>query len=283
MLPVCFIHLPKTAGSSLQRVLAFNTMPQHVVTIYSNDMNYATMLLRRKMGTEIRELETVTPTLIIGHIGFGLLDPFGMSGTYLTLMREPISRCISEYNFAKENTHHHLHQTIHQENISLLDYFRLYPKWHTNLQARMLGGNSGGMLDSTISYDRMVASALINLDRISVFGIQERFADFLVSLSSMFPHFFIWNERINEGKYTFREALADDEARELEELNRADMELYKIVAERFEERVAQIINAEEIRDLIQKRTRLIESARELRLEIVPSLAKEQENEGEGAS
>src|SRR5258708_6595833 len=71
-----------------------------------------------------------------GHMPFGLHERLPQPATYITFLREPVERVISEYYFAR---HYRLHpQYKRMQAMSLEDYVRATP--HHNLQTKLLAG-----------------------------------------------------------------------------------------------------------------------------------------------
>lgn len=91
-----FLHLPRTAGTTLNAVLHDNFAPETVLSVYAKEDYERCRMLEADVLERIR--------LIEGHLMPESFDPPSLYGRRLrmfTLLREPLSRLVSEYVFQK--------------------------------------------------------------------------------------------------------------------------------------------------------------------------------------
>lgn len=92
---VVFVHIPKTAGTTLHLVIERQYHPRKVVSIYTDEEN----------ADQINRLQNFPATqkqkikVIKGHTFFRWHQLLSQPCAYFTLLRNPIERFISNYYF----------------------------------------------------------------------------------------------------------------------------------------------------------------------------------------
>ena len=110
--PLVFVHIPKTAGSTLHSILTQQ---------YRRDRTLVTTDPRDPLLREAKESQDVPFDLIIGHCPVGTHEILpGVK--YASCVRDPVKRIISHYYFAKNDPTHYLHRAVKSKKISLKDY-----------------------------------------------------------------------------------------------------------------------------------------------------------------
>jgi hypothetical protein len=177
-----FLHVPKSAGSTLQVIFRRQHKRDALFVDGNNpDLN----LIREKLGSKnnIR--------LCFGHMDFGMHDVIGQKYKYATIIRDPIERVISQYYYVKRQPKHHLHSIAFKENnFSLSEYVGSGLSTELNNgQVRILIGAGGFHKDSYTKYDIpfgkcepwMLEEAKLNIEKHFVLcGLQESFDESLV-------------------------------------------------------------------------------------------------------
>jgi len=139
---VVFSHIPKNAGTTLEYILAKNYQLSEVLHVNAPDLNKQPHLL---------ELKKNQPRLICGHHPMhGLLyqllpdEPV----VHITMLRDPVDRVISYYNYISGNNRHPLHGLVKDMGF---DDFIEHPELTeiSNGQAKRLSG----YLHTTADYD----------------------------------------------------------------------------------------------------------------------------------
>ncbi|WP_439550671.1 hypothetical protein [Falsiroseomonas sp.] len=158
-----FLHVPKTAGSSLRTVLSRQYGARHVLyfDLGIGDPrpmpDIAAAVRERMAGRDIR--------LVTGHQFLGLHQALREPCHYFTLLRDPVERALSEYFYAFTYPHHAQRDAIVSGALSPLDY--LMAEGRGDAQARQIAGRTTRPV---------LEAALANLDStVLVAGIAEDF------------------------------------------------------------------------------------------------------------
>lgn len=227
-----FVHIPKTAGSTLNAVLDVN-YPAN--TIYSVESPIATSLdsFRRLSPDRKRSLRVIR-----GHGVLGLHAELEQPCLYATLLRNPIDRVVSQYNFIRNAPGHPRYGDVLQRAGTLQDYLENHVNPQAdNGQVRALAGlpllNDADVPFGACS-DSMLASARANLARCALVGLTENFDAFLVLASRLlgWKHLLYTRRKVGRARPSV-EALSSSERDLILACNVLDMELYRIAQDRF--------------------------------------------------
>jgi hypothetical protein len=236
------IHIPKTAGSALRRVLnkeygeRFRKAP--------NTFTHAQVAEERLRARAAGE-DGAPPQAIAGHIVFGLRDVLPADSRYVTVLREPVERTLSHYGYLvaprdpKERQHGLLaRDTPYRPELSLdeaLEDRRYLPD---NLQTRMI-------VCRRSPFEQLPGDALAQAkdhlrSRFAFVGVTERFDEFAAVLARAFG----WTPRVAPHKRVGelrpeRASISPAELRAVEEHDALDLELYAVASELQEQALAR--------------------------------------------
>jgi hypothetical protein len=187
-----FLHLPKTAGTTLTTLLSH---------LYANEG--VTNLIQRWNFTpeEQRECPTLGILrdatrsievnwdivskcgLVVGHFEYGIHKYFGHDCKYVTFLRDPFERMISEYRHAVRIKEHWNHQYIVSRNLSFADCVTSGVSVTVdNLYTRFLCGHMQTIPFGACSKPHF-DEALANLRTFKTIGLTERFNESLILLA----------------------------------------------------------------------------------------------------
>lgn len=115
VLPI-FLHLPRTAGTSFQRVAENFLGKSRILAIYGSDIESPKEVIRHADLTRIK--------LIRGHFSYGvheaLPSEYANRFKYFTIVRHPVDRVVSLYNYIRRSRPHSFHTVV--KDMSLLDF-----------------------------------------------------------------------------------------------------------------------------------------------------------------
>ena len=236
---VIFLHIGKTAGWTLRQVLYRNVPPGLVMRVRPPADRPRGFLNEEPLRAfaSLPEDERARPRLIVSHMIFGIHESVPRPSTYITLLREPVARTISQYRHVLRTKHHRLHAAAVSGKLTLERYVCGGEALEVdNGQVRALAGDAATPFGQCS--DALLQAALRNLDdHVSVAGLTERFDETLIMLGAEFGWPNLYYVRTNTAPSGQRVQVSDADRRMIQERNRFDCELYRIVAERFQARI----------------------------------------------
>lgn len=226
MQPIRFLHIPKTAGETFSSILekVYAEFPDFYFT---GDCPADLYRYRALPEAERRQIR-----LIHGHAplttGIAEIDAVPV----VTLLREPIARVKSFCQHVSEGKSPHLAKDFPPERFDLDAFLDSGDYELSNLQTKFLlsHGDLEEIAEPSTAPQRAV-DCLFN--RIAAFGLMEYFEESLASFRRRFGWRIPRYKRLNR-KNTRR--LIRFERRHIEriiELNRIDLEVYRVARERF--------------------------------------------------
>jgi hypothetical protein len=226
-----FLHIPKTAGISLRRVLIDATAPHRAfrIIVPIDDHDRLAALPRQ---------DRAALALVEGHMYYGVHEILPLPCHYITMLRDPVERVLSYYSFVREWKEHHLHGVF--KGLSLAECIdRRLTVELDNFQVRALtdlshvgipfGGITCGML----------VQARAHLDGFAFVGLTEKYDRSLALLCRRFGWSHAPREHLNAtAQRTRREDLDAGTLQRILDANRLDVELYAYASRLFEARAA---------------------------------------------
>ena len=228
---VIFLHIGKTAGTSLRQVLRRNFRASDVMLVSTRGRPREETLERfSRLPEEVR----ACPRLLLGHTVFGLHEYVPRPCTYITLVRKPLRLVLSQYLFVLRTPGHRHHELVTSEHMSIEDYVRSGISMEMdNSQTRAIAGDLSTPYGACT--DEMLETAKHNVEEaFAVVGLTERFDETLILLQKMFGWAKLHYVRANVAPRSHPPELSEGAHELVEEHNRLDNELYRYVTERFE-------------------------------------------------
>jgi hypothetical protein len=223
-----YLHLPKCGGTTLNRLIEWEYPPSRIYSIDPSFFRWSWVHLLRWPPSRLARLDVIK-----GHMPFGIHRRLNRPFTYITILRDPVERVISEYYFA---LHYRLHpQHKRMQHLSLDQYAATTP--HHNLQCKLLAGLPGprDFLAGDCT-EQTLATAKSNLaQHFTLAGLTERFDETLALLKVLFNWKLTHYTSFNVTKSRPEKAAVPNSIQQLiADRNRYDVAIYNHVLPLFD-------------------------------------------------
>ena len=221
--PLIFIHLPKTAGTSLRRTIQKNYRSRELFFVYNRHPEFHSM--DELWGFDPEDFTKYK--IIMGHFPFKRkLFPFD-DRRFVTIVREPVQRVIS----------YHRHVMGRDEwrgrEISLIEYMQTSGDIQLqNHQTRLLSG----MKPNPVT-EKHLEQAIKNIEKYFLHaGTSERFADTVDCLHDLlgWRKKKVFYENVSPNQQATTDNYSEDILEKLRDINEYDFKLHKYVTNRLE-------------------------------------------------
>ncbi len=173
---VIFLHLPKTAGTTVNRLIEWEYPLSEMYSIDPVLFDWSSRHLRRLPPDRLRRIR-----MFKGHMTFGLHEVLPQTATYITVLRDPVDRVISAFYFMRSYKLHPLYWKLRRENWTLVDFVRRSQR--DNVQSKIIAGSDYDTPCTAEIFDR----ARHNLrHHFSVVGLSERLEESLALMKLRF-------------------------------------------------------------------------------------------------
>jgi len=220
-----FLHIPKTAGTTLNRIIEWQYSPFAIFTMDPYRIRATPERLKRLPEGRRRRLRVVR-----GHMLYGVHECLPQGASYFTILRDPVARALSTYYFILRRPLNPLHRKVKGERLGIEDCIRMFPQRH-NLQCRLIAGVKDV---SSTGDERLLDMAKENLtNSFSVIGISERFYESLILMATTFDWEIPFYKNCKVSKA--RPQIGPGTVEMIRDHNRLDVELYEFGKRLFEE------------------------------------------------
>jgi len=175
---IIFTHIPKAAGTTLERIfhaialLKRVPMKRFYGSLYNMDSDKNATAYEKFENYSDKSLAKLK--FISGHLPYGIHDRLEGNPLYITVLREPLSRCISHFRFRQGRGLLPKHS----------DFKELFDKGYLNdnLQVRQLSGERDY---SKTCDEKMLQRAVDNLGHYGIVGLAESFHEVISSIVTL--------------------------------------------------------------------------------------------------
>jgi hypothetical protein len=230
-----FVHVPKTAGSSLNGELVPILFPNHHIYIdYSKldpsevDQSYE-KLFDKSVDRFIALAQAKQYRYCTGHINAAQVERIVAEVPNvrpITLLRDPVARFVSDYRYQRSPMHPGNEQ-FSAAYPRIEDYLKLEGDWN-KISTSLLPTDLRAAADPQACADWLMSTY-------AFIGVQEYYALSLHALSwfARKPKFSKVRKRINDPTPENEVVLTDDLLHEIRERNSLDIAIYEAIAPRF--------------------------------------------------
>jgi len=233
---IIFQHIPKTAGTTLRYIIQYQFPPSAICELYGSSGPHAQRIDKLK---NLSESQRKRIKIINTHLGFGLHDFLQQPYTYITFLREPVSRAISMYYYYQKTKNPRF------LNLSLKEFVQTY----SGVQNGMTKNLAGIVLQSQLSDNNESQEFNCNRETLEIaqrniqehfkfIGISERFDESLLILREILGWKIPLYDKSNASQKP--RDIEQDTLRLIETLNEFDLELYEYAKDIFEDYIKRL-------------------------------------------
>jgi hypothetical protein len=229
---IIFLHIPKSGGITFDSVLR-----RQYQNVYNMPVSNDKIDLER--FSELPEFEREGIDVLRGHFKFGVHRYFkpNQEIKYITLLRNPVDRVISNYYYILSQPKHYLYKEVTNKRLSLKEYAL------SNIARDLDNGQLRQLISREVEInscrDELLDEAMNNLrTSFASFGILERYDETLLLFKTKlgwrnYPFY----KKLNE---TDKPAIKTEDRIAIERRNMLDMKLYQWALNEFTKELAMI-------------------------------------------
>ncbi|MCB0794037.1 MAG: sulfotransferase family 2 domain-containing protein [Flavobacteriales bacterium] len=236
-----FVHVPKTAGSTLLDLLSRQYGPPNVHRTRAMDLEAS---LEDFRGISQAERDKVR--LLMGHGVLRLQDLFPPGTRMFTFLRDPFEQFISSFHYIRRATWNRYHEQVKDMRSELQFLEHRVITGNDNPQTRHLAGlgtdplpDPDGELRVQVVDEAVSGRASTQLDAMVFVGLTEHFDESLLLLSDVLGWKGPLRYQVHNRTRSRPKVPADHQLRSaFEEVYAADLELYERARSRLQKQLA---------------------------------------------
>ena len=225
-----YVHIPKTGGSTLQSIL-----------IRQYGKNHFFRINRRNTLADFLEVDKTNINLLVGHFPFDYHKHFNESNNiqYLSLIREPVSRLISNYYHILSRPNNPHHQALTEQTNNIKEFVEQdINKKTENCYVRFFSNNIDTPHNSCTK--QMLEKAKKNIEQyFPIVGITEMYDESLIMMKNHYQWEQPYYAKKNKAriKYNIKTDIDEDSINTIKQYNQLDIELYNWVKTRLNQQI----------------------------------------------
>ncbi len=242
-----FLHIQKAAGSTFNKILDSQYKKQDVISTrlivrgkYGDNWVRHTTVERegvaKRTVANMSSADKSKIKVLKGHFEFGWHELFPNDCVYITFLRDPVKRIVSQFDYINRLNNHHIAERIKKDNISLSQFVEQGISLVTdNGMTRRLAGLSDEVGFKEYD-DSILDKAIDNIENHFCFvGLSEHFDESILLLKEKLQ----WNKspiylRKNVTKKKQKSKVPDESTiKVIKEHNQLDLKLYEYVRTKF--------------------------------------------------
>ena len=238
------LSMEKTAGTTLNMIIE-RQFPKDAIFIFrgldSENFQKSMDLLQRLSEKERQRIRYVRVQPF-----FELHKYLPGPCTYVTLVREPVDRVISEFYYEHQRSAYTGKYEVVSKNMSLEDYVRSGLRLSWNGQVRELMGVQEGSWPNygpfLVSQDGLEIAKANLRQHFTLIGLTEKFNESLILLKRTFgwrTKDILYVKQLVSTIRPTRDKVGSETVKLIEEHNKLDMQLYEFAKQIFKERIRQ--------------------------------------------
>ncbi len=220
---VCFVHIPKNAGSSVRSYILENERKEHVYILDSRQLD---------TFAQLSSDEKKRINVVIGHFpyAYNVHEILQKKCRYSTVLRNPRERVLSLYSYIASEPSHRLHDVITSGELTLDDFLRKKVSFNSeNGQVRFLCNLDPNAWGNKPCTPDMLEQAKENLEKqFEIVGFSEDMDEFYCQMNASFKWTSPTVSKHNVTSKRIIESEISGKTRDLiDEYNRLDWDLYE--------------------------------------------------------
>lgn len=227
-----FLHIPKTAGTTLTSILRREYGNKRTIDINRGNFQKSVS----ELGGSTLEPRRKSMLIDARHSTFGIHRSIPCPSTYITILRDPIARVVSHYYYVLEVKKSSVYDSIVSRRMSLEEYVTSGITFETdNGQTRWLTDACDVPFGQCT--DRLLSQAIDNIDNhFSFVGLTECFDQSLIRMHEIYgwrkhP---VYVKRLKNKKKPLMARIPDKTIEIIRKQNDLDCRLYDYVKSGFE-------------------------------------------------
>ena len=252
-----FLHIPKTAGSTFHMILNKRYKSNEIKNLFGS--RYSEPEIKSFIEAPVEAKKNIR--LLKGHMPYGMHNYLPDESKYISVLRNPVERVISQYYYIKKNTYNPLHNQVEKDGMSISEFVSSgISVGMNNGHCRFLNGDLDEYKFNQCD-DILLEQVKENIRKNFLWlGLTERFDESILVLSILLgwksPPYYI-RENVSKNRKS-RDSISKEEISVIEEYNSLDMNLYSFANEMLDKQIQEISNFSEIYDAYKSKNKTIQ-------------------------